>query len=76
MESIVNYMEPRDIYDKIGTNASELSLFTTKALRIYMAVVGLFGIQIACQMTFVALGNAKASVIVAVTRKLIYMWFD
>lgn len=25
MESIVNYMEPRDIYEKIGTNASELS---------------------------------------------------
>ena len=55
------------------TNAQELSLFTTKALRIYMAVVGLFGIQIACQMTFVALGNAKASVIVAVTRKFILL---
>lgn len=55
------------------TNATELSLFTTKALRIYMAVVGLFGIQIACQMTFVALGNAKASVIVAVTRKFILL---
>ena len=55
------------------TNASELSLFTTKALRVYMAVVGLFGIQIACQMTFVALGNAKASVIVAVTRKFILL---
>ena len=38
-----------------------------------MAVVGLFGIQIACQMTFVALGNAKASVIVAVTRKFILL---
>ena len=25
MESIQNYMEPRDIYNKIGTNASELS---------------------------------------------------
>lgn len=25
MESIVNYMEPRDIYEKTGTNASELS---------------------------------------------------
>lgn len=25
MESIVNYMEPRAIYEKIGTNASELS---------------------------------------------------
>ena len=55
------------------TNAQELSLFTTQALRIYMAVVGLFGIQIACQMTFVALGNAKASVIVAVTRKFILL---
>lgn len=55
------------------TNASKLSLFTTKALRIYMAVVGLFGIQIACQMTFVALGNAKTSVIVAVTRKFILL---
>ena len=55
------------------TNAQELSLFTTQALRIYMAVVGFFGIQIACQMTFVALGNAKASVIVAVTRKFILL---
>lgn len=54
-------------------NTPELSMFTTKALRIYMAVVGLFGIQIACQMTFVALGNAKASVIVAVTRKFILL---
>ena len=44
------------------TNAQELSLFTTQALRIYMAVVGLFGIQIACQMTFNALGNAPASI--------------
>lgn len=50
-----------------------VGLFTTQALRIYMAVVGLFGIQIACQMTFVALGNAKASVIVAVTRKFILL---
>lgn len=25
MESIINYMEPRDIYEKTGTNASELS---------------------------------------------------
>lgn len=43
--------------------------FTGRALRIYMAVMLIFGVQIACQMTFVALGNAKASILVAVTRK-------
>ena len=35
--------------------------------------LGLFGIQIACQMTFTALGNAKASIIVAVMRKFILL---
>ena len=47
--------------------------FVSKALRIYMAVMFLFGIQIACQMTFTALGNATSSIIVAVTRKFILL---
>lgn len=47
--------------------------FASKALRIYMAVMFLFGIQIACQMTFTALGNATSSIIVAVTRKFILL---
>ena len=47
--------------------------FTQKALRIYMAVICLFGIQIACQITFGALGNAKASIMVAVMRKFILL---
>ena len=34
-----------------------------------MAVAFMFGIQIACQMTFTAIVNAKASILVAVTRK-------
>ena len=33
----------------------------------------LFGIQMACQMTFTSIGNAKASIIVAVTRKFILL---
>ena len=33
----------------------------------------LFGIQMACQMTFNALGKAKESIIVAVTRKFILL---
>ena len=33
----------------------------------------LFGIQMACQMTFISLGNAKASILVAVMRKFILL---
>lgn len=47
--------------------------FTKTALRIYMACMLLFGIQIACQMTFTSLGNAKASILVAVMRKFILL---
>ncbi len=47
--------------------------FTKTALRIYMACLLLFGIQLACQMTFTCLGNAKASIIVAVMRKFVLL---
>ena len=43
------------------------------ALRIYMGATGIFGIQIACQQTFVALGNAKTSLFLAVLRKIILL---
>lgn len=47
--------------------------FTARALRVYMAVSVLFGVQIACQQTFIALGNAKSSLFLAVLRKLILL---
>lgn len=47
--------------------------FTKTALRIYLAALFLFGIQLACQMTFNSLGNAKASILVAVMRKFILL---
>ena len=47
--------------------------FTEKVLPVYIFGVGIFGIQIACQMTFVSLGNAPSSVIVAVVRKFILL---
>ena len=47
--------------------------FTSRVLPIYFFGVGLFGIQIACQMTFVSLGNAPSSVIVAVVRKFVLL---
>ncbi len=47
--------------------------FTEKVIRIYFGSTFLFGIQIACQMTFVSLGNAPSSVIVAVVRKFVLL---
>lgn len=47
--------------------------FTASALPVYCAVMGIFGIQIACQMTFVALGKALSSMIVAVMRKFVLL---
>lgn len=55
------------------TSDAALAEFTQGALRIYMAVVCLFGIQMACQITFGALGNAKPSILVAVMRKFILL---
>ncbi len=55
------------------TSEPQLLEFTRTALRIYMACLLLFGIQIACQMTFTSLGNAKASILVAVMRKFILL---
>ena len=47
--------------------------FTAKALRVYMAVGVLFGVQLACQQTFIALGNAKSSLFLAVLRKIVLL---
>jgi putative MATE family efflux protein len=47
--------------------------FTAKALRIYMAGMLIFGIQIACQMTFISLGNALSSMVVAIMRKFVLL---
>ena len=55
------------------TSDNDLLSFTSQALRIYMASMFMFGIQIACQMAFNALGKAKDSIIVAVMRKFILL---
>lgn len=55
------------------TSDRELLDFTSGALRIYMACLILFGIQMACQMTFNALGKATESIIVAVMRKFVLL---
>lgn len=55
------------------TNKPDLIQFTTDVIKIYCAVLFMFGIQIACQMTFVSIGNAKSSIIVAIVRKFVLL---
>ncbi len=61
------------IFAGIFSSDKELVTFTAGALKIYCGMLFMFGIQIACQMTFVAIGNAICSVIVAVVRKFILL---
>lgn len=61
------------VFASIFTTDAALIAFTKDALRYYLAVMFLFGIQIACQMTFNALGNAPASIIVAIMRKFVLL---
>lgn len=61
------------IFAGIFTPDAELIDFTAKALRIYCGVLCIFGIQIACQMTFVSTGNAPCSIIVAIVRKFVLL---
>jgi len=57
----------------IFTPDTALIEFTATALRIYCGVMCIFGIQIACQMTFVSIGNAPCSIIVAIVRKFVLL---
>ena len=43
------------------------------ALKIYMGMSLIFGAQIACQQTFLAVGNAKTSLFLAILRKIILL---
>lgn len=68
----VSMFAPR-VFASMFTNDSKLIEYSVWAIRIYMASSLLFGAQIACQQTFIALGNAKASIFLALLRKVILL---
>ena len=61
------------VFAGMFTSDATLLAFTAKALRIYLACLFMFGIQIACQMTFTSLGKAVNSIVVAVVRKFLLL---
>ena len=61
------------VFAALFTPDGALVTFASGALRIYLAAVLLMGIQTACQMTFVSIGNAPCSIVVAVVRKFVLL---
>lgn len=61
------------LFVSIFTPDPSLMEFAAPMLRIYLGALFLFGVQIACQMTFTSLGKAASSIIVAVVRKFVLL---
>lgn len=51
----------------------ELLAFTVPAMRIYLAMIFMLGVQFSCQQTFLATGQAKVSLFLAMLRKVILL---
>lgn len=66
-------MFPEILVRLFNNNSPELISTTAWALRIYMAGTGVFGIQMAIQQIFMALGQAKLSLLIACMRKIILL---
>ncbi len=59
------------VFVSFFTSDDMLLSFASPALRLYMSMMGIFGIQMACQTTFTSIGFAKSSILVAIMRKFI-----
>lgn len=62
-----------NLFAAIFTPDPILQAFAARALRIYLGALAIFGIQMACQITFTAIGSAKNSIMVAVVRKFVLL---
>jgi len=51
----------------------ELIAYAARMLRVYGALLFVLGAQVACQQTFIAIGNAKTSFFLACLRKIILL---
>lgn len=61
------------IFAGIFSSDAVLVDYTVWAMRIYMAGIFSTGVQIGCQQTFMALGQAKISLLMACLRKLVLL---
>ena len=62
-----------NLFAAIFSGDTALIEYTSWCMRVYMAGIFAFGFQICCQQTFVALGQAKTSLLLACLRKLVLL---
>lgn len=63
-----------EIYVRLFTNNEQLIALTCKMMPIYFLGITIFGIQSTCQSTFLALGEARVSLFIALLRKVILLF--
>ena len=61
------------VFSGIFTSDTELVRYTTWAMRIFLCGAFSIGFQISCQQAFLALGEAKISLLLACLRKLVLL---
>lgn len=61
------------VFASIFNNDPDLVNYTGWAIRIYMAGIFAMGFQLVCQQSFMALGQAKVSLLLACLRKIILL---
>ncbi len=59
-----------EVYAGIFTNNEKLIELTCQVMPVYFLGITIFGLQSACQSTFLALGQAKVSLFIALLRKV------
>ena len=57
----------------IFTNNAELIEYTKWSMRVYLAMLLIYGIQVACQYSFVALDQARTAIFLTIWRKIILL---
>jgi len=62
-----------DVFIALFNDKPELVEVARRTIRVYLAGMFIFGVQTACQQTFVALGQAKVSLFLALLRKIILL---
>ena len=62
-----------EVFVNIFNNKKELVDITSWSIKIFFGGIFMFGAQIACQQTFLALGQAKISLVMALLRKIVLL---
>jgi Na+-driven multidrug efflux pump len=62
-----------ELFAGMFTPDPKLLAFSSQVLPVYCGAMVIFGVQTACQLTFVAIGYAGSSILVAVVRKFVLL---